>query len=100
MINKAEIDGNGNIVIEDSDKAEITININNPKESRNFLIDFQNKLSFLPSEILKLMECKNPNNAELEKQSNIYLGLNISYSGMGILGISFKVTIFDLIEEN
>jgi len=28
------------------------------------------------------------------------LGLNISYSGMGILGISFKVTIFDLIEEN
>lgn len=100
MINKAEIDGNGNIVIQDADNSEITININNPEEIRKFLIDFQNKLSSIPMEIIALMESKNPNNIDLEKGANIYLGLNFRFSEVGIDGISFGVSITNLTKEN
>ncbi len=100
MINRAEIDGNGNILIQDADNSEITINVNNPEEIRKFLIDFQNKLSSIPMEIIELMASKNPNNVELEKGANIYLGLNLRFSGVGIEGISFSVSITNLTKEN
>lgn len=100
MINKAAIDGNGNIVIQDADNSEITINVKNPEEIRKFLIDFQNKLSSIPMEIIEIMESKNPNNVELEKGANIYLGLNIRFSGVDIEGISFGVSITNLTKEN
>ena len=101
MINKAEIDGNGNIVIQDSDNTEVTINVNDPKEIRQFFIDFQNKLSSLPNEILELMESKNPNDAEVKEGANVYLGINLAFmEGGGIIGISFGVTITNLTKEN
>ena len=55
MINKAEIDGNGNILIQDADNSEITINVNSPEEIRNFFIDFQDKLSEIPKQILEFL---------------------------------------------
>jgi hypothetical protein len=51
-ISKAEIDGNGNIVIQNADNSTITINKDNPEEIRKFFIDFQNKLSELPKQII------------------------------------------------
>lgn len=101
-INKANVDGNGNIVIQGNDKTEITINADNPEEIRKFLIDFQNQLNKLPTKILELMESKNPNEVEIEKGANIYFALNIVVSTMGggIQGISFGVTITNLTKEN
>jgi hypothetical protein len=67
MINKAEIDGDGNIVIQDADNSEITINMNNPEEIRNFFIDFQTRLSEIPKQIIDLMQSKNSNEVEITK---------------------------------
>lgn len=104
-INSAEIDGSGNIVIQNADSSTITINKDNPQEIRKFLIDFQNKLSELPKQILELMELQNPNTVQTIG-ANIYLGLNIlfdtsSYQQAGpISGIAFGVTITNLTKEN
>lgn len=48
-INKATVDGNGNIVIQGNDNSEITINVDKPDEIRQFLIDFQTQLNQLSS---------------------------------------------------
>lgn len=100
MINKAEVTGEGNIVIQDADNAEITINTNNPEEVRKFLIDFQNKLSQLPKDILDLMESQKPNEVVLETGANIYLSVNLEMAAYEITGISFGVTITNLTKEN
>lgn len=100
-INKASIDGNGNILIQGNDNSEITINVDKPEEIRQFLIDFQNQLNQLPFKVIELMESKNPNEAEIKKGANIYFALNIAISNLaGIEGISFGVTITNLTKEN
>ncbi|MFO7830340.1 MAG: hypothetical protein R6V23_17100 [Bacteroidales bacterium] len=100
MLNKAEIDGNGNIVIQDSDKSEITINTENSEELKKFLIDFQFKLNELPKEIIDLMESKNLNEVPFEKGANVYLSLNfIVQPGMPNC-LAFGVTITNLTKEN
>lgn len=101
MINKAEVTGDGNVVIQDADNSEITINTNNPEEIRKFFIDFQNKLSEIPKEILDMMESKNPNDVVIEIGANVYLSLNLEMiPGQGITGISFGVTITNLTKGN
>ncbi len=100
MINKAQVDGHGNVVIQDADNSEITINTNNPEEIRKFFIDFQNKLNELPREILELMESKSSNEVVIEAGANVYLSLNYMMTGMGVEGISFGVTITNLTKEN
>lgn len=100
MINRAEVDGNGNIVIQDSDNTQITINVSNPQEIRQFLIDFQSQLNRLPNEILQIMERQNPNNVEIEKGANVYLGLTFRITGNGVNAISLTVTITNLTKEN
>lgn len=100
MINKAEIDGNGNVVIQDSDNSEITINMNNPEEIRKFFIDFQQKLSSLPKTILELMENKNTNEIQIDSGANVYLSLNFLIAPGTVTGISFGVTITNLTKEN
>lgn len=100
MINKAEINGQGNIVIQDSDNSEIIINIQNPVEIRKFLIDFQNRLSELPKQIIELMENQNTNDVKIDSGANIYLGLNFQILPRDIKGISFGVTITNLTIEN
>lgn len=100
MINKAEIDGNGNVVIQDSDNSEITINMNSPEEIRKFFIDFQLQLELLPKAILELMESKNTNDIIINSGANVYLGLNFMIISGGINGINFGVTITNLTKEN
>ena len=98
MINKAEVDGNGNVVIQDSDNSEITINMSNPEEIRKFFIDFQLQLELLPKAILELMESKNTNEIIINSGANVYLNLNLMT--LPFNGISFGVTITNLTKEN
>lgn len=100
MMNKATIDGNGNVIIQDSDNSEIVINMNNPEEIRKFFIDFQNKLNQLPKQIIDVMETKNTPNEQFESAANVYLGLDFLISGVGIIGISFSVTVTNLTKEH
>jgi hypothetical protein len=100
MINKAEVDGNGNVVIQDSDNSEITINMSNPEEIRKFFIDFQQQLELLPKAILELMESKNTNDIVINSGANVYLGLNFMILPGAINGINFGVTITNLTKEN
>lgn len=100
MINKAEIDGNGNVVIQDSDNSEITINMNNPEEIRKFFIDFQQQLNSIPKTIIELMESKNTNEIKIDSGANVYLSLNFLMSPGIVSGISFGVTITNLTKEN
>lgn len=100
MINKAEINGQGNVVIQDSDNSEIIINMDNPKEIRKFFIDFQNKLNGLPKQILELMESKNTNDIKIDSGANVYLSLNYQMTPGNVSGISFGVSITNLTREN
>lgn len=100
MINKAEIDGNGNVVIQDSSNSDITIHMNNPEEIRKFFIDFQQHLELLPKAILELMESKKTNEVVINSGANVYLGLNFMIVPGGINGINFGVTITNLTKEN
>lgn len=100
MINKAEIDGNGNVVIQDSDNSEITINMNNPEEIRKFFIDFQQQLKSIPKTIIELMESKNTNEIQIDSGANVYLSLNFLMTPGIVTGISFGVTITNLTKEN
>lgn len=99
MNNKAAIDGNGNIVIQDADNSRITINMDNSEEIRKFLIDYQQKLSTLPSVIIDLMLEKKTNNVKLDLDANVYLSLNFLLTPGSIEGISFGVTITNLTTE-
>jgi hypothetical protein len=104
-INKAEIDGNGNIVIQNTDNSTIIINKDNPEEIRKFFIDFQNQLSEIPKQIIDLMEAQNPNQV-VTTGANIYLGLVFMSETLygkptgNIEGISFGVTITNLTKES
>jgi len=100
MMNKATIDGNGNVVIQDSDSSEIVINMNNPEEIRKFFIDFQNKLNKLPKQIIDFMETKNGNYIQIDSAANVYLGLDLLFSGAQVIGISFSVTVTSLTKEH
>jgi hypothetical protein len=100
MINKAEIDGNGNVLIQGSDNSEITIHMNNPEEIRKFFIDFQEKINSLPKSILELMESKNTNELKISSGANVYLSLNYLVNPGFVSGISFGVTITNLTKEN
>ena len=58
MNDKVEVRGDGNLVIQHADNSEIVIHMDNPKEIRDFLIDFQQDISSLPKKIIELMESK------------------------------------------
>lgn len=66
-INTVEIDGNGNIVIQNADKSTITIHIDNSEEIRQLLVDFQNQL---PKHILDFIEVQNSNQGQITRTSD------------------------------
>lgn len=100
MMNKAEINGDGNVVIQDADKSEIIINMNNPEEIKKFFIDFQDKLSKLPKAIIDLMESKNTNDIQINALANVYLSLELIFTGTTVIGITFSVTVTNLTKEH
>lgn len=94
---KAEIDGNGNIVIQKVEGSTITINPSVPEEVRKALIEHQSLISQLPDKIVKILMDNNAKEPPVVG-ANIYLGLNMLVS-MGIMGVSISVQITNLTKE-
>lgn len=89
---EAKIDGNGNIVIQDADSSTITINMNNPEEVSKALVDFNDRLSQLPLEVLRLMEEKR--NKEVPViGANVYLTQYVIVPNGGFGGYSLSVGV-------
>ena len=94
---KAEIDGNGNIVIQKVEGSTITINPSVPEEVRKALIEHQSLISQLPDKIVKILMDNNAKEPPVVG-ANIYLGLNMLVS-MGIMSVSISVQITNLTKE-
>lgn len=101
MLNKSHIDGNGNVVIQDSENSTITINLADTDEIRKFLIDFQTQLSQLPSYILKELQEHNNLEKEIKIGANIYLTiLAVTPEYGGNSSVLWGVTITNLTKEH
>lgn len=101
----AKIDGDGNVVIQNSDNSSITINLNNPKEVRRGLMNLQHEMNTLPLKIIQ--ELMKHNDSKVPAVgANIYLSLNIMFETIGnrptgnILGISFGVSVTNTNKEH
>ena len=94
---KADIDGNGNIVIQKVEGSTITINPSVPEEVRKALIEHQSLISQLPDKIVKILMDNNAKEPPVVG-ANIYLGLNMLVS-MGVMGVSISVQITNLTKE-
>ena len=69
---EAQIDGNGNVVIQNVTGSTITVHPNNVEEVRHFLVDFSQKLSELPLDVVSLLEQKSKEMAiEIEIGANL-----------------------------
>jgi len=98
-INKAEFDGNNNIVIQNIDESTTIININNPKERVKLMLDLQAGISELPKQIIDLLT-KQINSNQLQSMgANIYLGLCFLTKETSVEGICFNVAITNLTKE-
>lgn len=98
MGTKAEIDGNGNIVIQKVEGSTITINPAIPEEVRKALIDYQSLIAELPNNVLRVLMENNAKEPPIIG-ANVYLGLNIVAGAYGIAGISISVQITNLTKE-
>lgn len=101
MANKATIDGQGNIVIQDVEGSTIIINPNNSQELRKLIMDFGSKLSELPAHILKMIEEKQDIDSEIKNGANLHLTVLAElheYGGGNRL--KFGLTITNLTKEN
>lgn len=109
MLNKnqtiasAKVEGDNNIIIQNSDHTEIRVHLDNPLEVKQALVNMQNQLQEIPAEILKLMEEKSKN-VQIEQGAHIYLSLNYLFEqsivGNGVLGMSLGITITNTTKEN
>lgn len=100
MINKSHIDGNGNVVIQDSDNSTITINLDNPNQIRKFFIDFQSQLSKLPKKILAELQKHNNLENELKVGANVYLTVMAGIAEYEVNSVMWGVTIKNLTKEH
>lgn len=75
---KAEVNGEGNVVIQNSDNSTITININDPAEVRKTLMDLQAELKNLPTKIVRLLMEK-ADNEDPNSGANVYLNVNLLF---------------------
>lgn len=97
--NNSHIDGNGNIVIQDLDNSTITINLANNEQIRKFLIDFQQRLSELPIDVLNELKKHNELETELKVGANIYLTVIGAFPEVGKNAVLWGITITNLTKE-
>lgn len=97
---EAKIDGNGNVIIQDTTNSTITINMNNPEEVSKALVNLNDRLSQLPLKIIMLMEekrCK-----ELPTVgANVYLSCyimvqNNDFNRQKCIGVTITSTTKDI----
>lgn len=97
---EAKIDGDGNVVIQDVTGSTIIIHPDNSDEVRKFLVDFSQKISELPLEVVALLEEKSQNmKNEIEKGANLYLTVSLEVVGTGVAGVLWGTTITNLTRE-
>lgn len=101
---EATIDGNGNIVIQNSDNSSITVNLGDPVGIRKLLVDIQHDISNLPLNIIQELMDHNKSD-EIPSGANVYLSLNIMFETIGnkptgnIAGVSFGVSVTNTTKE-
>ena len=106
MLNKeAKVEGDNNITIQNSDNSTIVVNLNNPEDVKNALLDIQGRISQIPLDIIqKLMEHNNEN-APIAG-AKVYLSVNLALPTYNnrltgtIAGISFGVTVINTCKEH
>lgn len=102
QIISAQITGDGNIVIQNSDNTTITIDTNNITELRKQISNLQEQLNSLNPEILQVMQQK-INDAGIENlpmvDANIYFSIDFISDGM-TRGMGFSITITNLTKEH
>lgn len=97
MEKEVQIDGNGNIIIQNVDGSTIIINPDNTDELKTLIINLGNELSNLPQNILQMINEKQDLDKPLLKGANVYLTVLIRTNGYGN-GYTFRfgVTITNL----
>lgn len=98
----AQVTGNGNIVIQNSDNTTITIDTRNIVELRKQISNLQEQLNTFNPEILQMMQqkIKDAGTANLpEIDANIYFGIGMFLDGM-TRRIGFSITITNLTKEH
>lgn len=101
---EATLDGNGNIVIQNSDNSSITVNLADSAGVRKLLVDLQHEISTLPLTIIQEL-MKHNNSEKVPAGANVYLSLNIMFETIGnrptgnIAGVSFGVSVTNTTKE-
>lgn len=98
----AQVTGDGNIVIQNSDNTTITIDTKNIVELRKQISNLQEQLNTFNPEILQMMQqkVKDAGTVNLpEIDANIYFGIGIFLDGM-TRRIGFSITITNLTKEH
>lgn len=97
---EAKIDGNGNVIIQDTTNSTITINMNNPEEVSKALVNLNDRLSQLPLKIIKLMEekrCKKPPTTGANVYLSCYIMVpNNSFNRPKCIGVTITSTTKDI----
>jgi hypothetical protein len=98
----AQVTGDGNIVIQNSDNTTITIDTTNIVELRKQISNLQMQLNTLNPEILQMLEQK-VREAGTDSlpviDANIYFSIDIITNGVG-RGMGFSITITNLTKEH
>lgn len=100
MLDKSHIDGNGNIVIQNADKSTITINLFDTEALRQFIIEFQNKLSEFPKEIITEIQKHNKLEYQVKAGANIYLSVVGEFTRNSTNKVYWNITIINLTKEH
>lgn len=98
----AQVTGDGNIVIQNSDNTTITIDTKNIVELRKQISNLQEQLNTFNPEILQMMQqsVKDAGTDSLpEIDANIYFSIDILADGMR-RGMGFSITITNLTKEH
>ena len=98
----AQVNGDGNIVVQNSDNTTITINTKNIVELRKQISNIQEQLMSFNPEILQMMQQKvidaGTDNLPVI-DANIYFSIDIITNGMN-RGMGFSITITNLTKEH
>ncbi len=100
--NETQITGDNNLVIQDIQGSTVTINLNNPKELRDFMIKFQNELIKLPLNILEKLKEHQQLEIPPTVGANLYLTVLVMVplgGSFSIIGKKLSVTVTNLTKE-
>lgn len=102
--NEAKVEGDNNIVIQNSENSTITVNLNNPEEVKKVLLDLQGAVDRIPLAIIHQLMDRNNKEAPVVG-ANVYLSVNILLGTIGlrkteeIIGVSWGVSVVNTNKE-